>query len=84
MENNSCQGKCHLKKQLDASDEEEKSRLPQSLKEKADVNYCQAQQEYIFYSGIEYSKRSVSFYHSDFYPSSTTKDIFHPPQINLI
>jgi hypothetical protein len=69
VKNNTCQGKCHLKKQLDKADKEEQKQTPINTKEKVEV----------FYESCILGK-----YKSDFYASSFITDIFRPPKLNLI
>ena len=85
IKNNACQGKCHLKKQLDKTDEEEQKQVPNSLKEKSEVLYSHSliSLEPVN-QAIFVSRNIISNYKPDFYSSSYITDIFHPPKLNLI
>lgn len=85
VENNTCQGKCHLKKQLDKADEEEQKQAPTNQKEKYEVLYCYFSKPYDFlkYADNYLSKLNGS-YQNGFYSSSHITDIFRPPKLNLI
>jgi len=85
IKNNSCQGKCHLKKQLDKADEEEQKQAPKAQKDKYEVLYCYFGKPYDFlkYAGIYLSKLN-SLYDNSFHTSSFITDIFRPPKLNLI
>jgi len=85
IKNNTCQGKCHLKKQLDKADKEEQNQAPTTTKEKVEVLYCQNQKAFDFIKQtVFYENHSFSNYSSDFYTSSYITDIFRPPKLNLI
>ena len=85
VKNNTCQGKCHLKKQLDKADEEEQKQAPTNAKEKVEVLYCHNQIPFDFLKQIVcYKIRSLGKYKSNFYASSFITDIFRPPKLNLI
>lgn len=85
IKGNTCQGKCHLKKQLDKADEEEQKQTPTSSKEKVEVLYCYNQTPFDFLKQtVFYEIRSLGKYKSNFYASSFITDIFRPPKLNLI
>lgn len=85
IENNTCQGKCHLKKQLDKADEEEQKQAPTTQKEKYEVLYCYSAKQFDFLEYVDtYQSKLNSSYANEFYNSSFISDIFHPPQANLI
>ena len=83
--NNTCQGKCHLKKQLDKADEEEQKQAPINQKEKYEVLYCYFSKPYDFikYADIYLNKLNAA-YDNSFHTSSYITDIFRPPKLNLI
>lgn len=85
IKNNTCQGKCHLKKQLDKVNEEEQKQAPTSQKEKAEVLFCHTHKPYDFweFADLYLSKLNAS-YQNNFYNYSYITDIFRPPTINLI
>lgn len=85
VKNNTCQGKCHLKKQLDKADEEEQKQSPTIKKERLEVLYCYYKNPFNFlkYSVTYLSKLNAS-YENEFYSSSFAADIFHPPKLKLI
>jgi hypothetical protein len=83
--NNTCKGRCHLKKQLDKVDEEEKKQVPTNPKEKVEVLYCHDQGWVnLLKQTLFYENSSVAEYKSDFYANSFIEDIFIPPKRNLI
>jgi hypothetical protein len=85
VENNTCQGKCHLKKQLDKSDQEEQKQTPTNTKEKVEVLFCHNQIPFdLLKQNIFFVSCSLGKYKSDFYTSSLITDIFRPPKRNLI
>jgi hypothetical protein len=85
IKNNCCQGKCHLKKQLDKADEEEQKQAPTNTKEKLEVLYCSIQKPFDFLKQtVFYKKQSLGNYNTGFYISSFISDIFRPPKLNLI
>ena len=85
VKNNTCQGKCHLKKQLDKADEDEQKETPTNAKEKVEVLYCHNQIPFDFLKQtVFYEIRSLGKYKSNFYASSFITDIFRPPKLNLI
>jgi hypothetical protein len=85
IKNNTCQGKCYLKKQLDKANEEEQKQAPNNIKEKVEVLYCSIQKPFDFLKQtVFYEKQSLGNYNSGFYISSFISDIFRPPKLNLI
>ena len=83
--NYTCQGKCHLKKQLDKTDEEEQKQVPNNLKEKSEVLYSHSLTTLEPVNRAIIVRRNiVSNYKSDFYSFSYITDIFHPPKLNFI
>jgi hypothetical protein len=85
IKNNTCQGKCHLKKQLDKADEEEQKQTPTNTKEKVEVLYYHLQTPFYFFKQtIFYEKQSLGNYNTGFYISSFISDIFRPPKLILI
>ena len=85
IKNNSCQGKCHLKKQLDKADEEEQKQAPTNIKEKVEVLYCQTQRPFDFLKATLFNEnKALGNYDCDFYSTSFITDIFRPPKTSLI
>jgi hypothetical protein len=85
VENNTCQGKCHLKKQLDKADEEEKKQAPTNTKEKVEVLYCHNLINFSICRKIYFADKKQSFFDYKFqYSSSYHTDIFRPPKFSLI
>ena len=85
IKGNTCQGKCHLKKQLDKADEEEQKQAPTNQKEKYEVLYCYFSKPYDFLKYAEiYLSKLNSVYDNSFHTSSYITDIFRPPKLNLI
>ena len=85
IENNTCQGKCHLKKQLEKADEEEQKQAPTNTKEKVEVLYFQNQTPFDFLKvTVFYENQTLNNYDFDFYSTSFITDIFRPPKTILI
>jgi hypothetical protein len=85
IKNNCCQGKCHLKKQLDEADKQEQKQTPQNLKEKVEVLFCQTQTPFDYLKVTLFNEnQTLGSYVCDFYSSSFITDIFRPPKLNLI
>jgi len=83
IENNTCQGKCYLKKQLDK--EQKKEQAPNNKNEKFEVLYCQAQIAFEFIPlHLFFEKQPINSYYSVFYVASFITSIFHPPPFSLI
>lgn len=84
VKNNTCQGKCHLKKQLDKAEEEQKQ-VPTNTKEKVESLYCHNQLPFDFLKQTVFDeKQSLNRYRTDFFISYFITDIFRPPKLNLI
>lgn len=73
-----CNGKCHLKKQLDKEDKKQQS-LPGSSKEKSEVQ---------FFSDATFPELAIAnseviphFNYCFYYPDAPAFSIFHPPLI---
>lgn len=85
IKGNTCQGKCHLKKQLDKADDEEKKQTQTNKKEKVEVLYFHNQIPFAFLKQIVfYDSRSLGKYKSDFFATPFITDIFQPPKTILI
>lgn len=82
IENNTCQGKCHLIKQIDRAEEQEKKQAPTSQKEKIESLYCHISQPIGFqYGNIELKERKLlQSYKNDFHLSDFFSEIFQPPE----
>lgn len=84
VENNTCQGSCHLKKELNKADREEQQ-PSKSVKEKAEILYCQyGRDTYAFFNTPRNSSQSVVMPNDDSYHSSFLADIFQPPRVAYI
>lgn len=81
IKNNSCQGKCQLKKKLAETSKEESRNLPQKLKEGAEVSYYFQVNRLPFLGGIQDLglKRMFGTY-TFLYDYSFSSDQFQPPQ----
>ena len=83
IRNNTCKGKCHLKKQLEKANEEEQKQSPTNTKDKVEVLYFYSQFSFdLFKPTVFYESRSLVEYKSDFYDFSFITDFFRPPQKN--
>ncbi len=85
IQNNTCQGKCHLKKQLKKADNEERKQVPKSQKDKHEVlySYFTKQNDYLINSEVFVSKLNFGF-GKDFRTKSFTSEIYRPPEFHLI
>ena len=85
VKNNTCQGKCQLKKQLDNAAEEEQKQAPTPQKGKYEILYCYYAKQFDFlkYADTYLSKLNAG-YKNSFHTSSFISDIFRPPKLNLI
>lgn len=74
---NTCNGHCHLKKQLKKISETENSTLPNTYKEKIELVFIQPEFTFSFFQ-LKPNKPSFSFYLENEIPK-ISYDIFHPP-----
>ncbi len=82
--NNTCQGKCHLRKQLEKEDQDEQKQMPGS-KEKPEVPFCKTKSLTTSFIAAEFlEKRSFHQFKTPLYFTSFISGIFHPPKLNLI
>lgn len=82
-----CNGKCHLKKQLDNVEEKgkEQKQAPNYLKEKTEVLYFQKKSPYAFFNKSLFDKdHKLNKNRKQFYSFSFLTDIFHPPKFNFV
>jgi hypothetical protein len=78
VKENTCNGHCHLKKELKkVSETENDSNLPTSYKEKIELVFIQPEFTFSFFE-IKNNKPSFSFYKENEI-STISHDIFHPP-----
>lgn len=84
VKNNTCQGKCHLKKQINEAEEQEGKQTPLPQKDKSETSY------YYLISNIISTKNLYVISYKHFKPyknnlrlSDLVADIFHPPEIIL-
>ena len=70
-----CNGKCHLKKQLEK--DEKKQELPNSLKEKSEIQFCSTP----FVTAFAFTSTQIfhNTIYSATYPDKPAAAIFHPP-----
>ncbi len=80
IKNNTCKGKCQLKKRLANAEKETEKQLPSNQKQKLEsVCFISTKHLYLNYSfGINSVKKYS--YIPDFYKASFSLNIFHPPQ----
>lgn len=75
---NTCNGHCHLKKELKKiSETENNSNIPNTYKEKMELVFIQPEFTFSIYR-FQTPKTSFSFYTESEIPTITTR-IFHPP-----
>jgi hypothetical protein len=72
-----CNGKCHLKKQLDK--EEKQQSLPGSLKEKSEVQFHSI--SVVSELTITTAEITPHFSYSFSYPDAPVLSVFHPPTV---
>ena len=84
IKNNTCKGKCQLKKRLANAEKETEKQLPSNQKQKLEsVCFISTKHLYLNYSfGINTVKKYS--YIPDFYKVSFSLNIFHPPQERFI
>lgn len=75
-----CNGKCHLSKQLKKQANEEDKQLPQNSKEKVETLFSESISINITPNFILNAKRASSFEYDGFNTSNYLTDVFHPPQ----
>jgi hypothetical protein len=80
IKNNTCKGKCQLKKRLANAEKETEKQLPSNQKQKLEsVCFISTKHLYLNYSfGINSVKKYSNI--PDFYKASFSLNIFHPPQ----
>jgi len=84
VEENTCQGNCHLKKQIDQAEEQEEGQTPKLPKENLEVAYYHLLQPLQFLSHSQaQSKHIYAREQAQFNPSEFLSEIFHPPQASL-
>lgn len=81
----SCNGKCYLSEKLKRAEEKEEKQLPRTANDKVEIVYCY-REVLLNISNTTYfsEKLSLNKFENDPYSCSFIKDIFHPPQFNLI
>ena len=79
IENNTCQGKCHLKKQLEKADEEEQKQAPTNTKEKVEVLYSQNHSALFLFNPVTEEKSTT--YYSFHLSEKHLHSVFHPPKV---
>jgi hypothetical protein len=78
IKNNTCKGKCHLKKQLEGTEKDDQT--PEDQKEKFEVQvFCEQKLPSVY--SIRYSqKKPFSEYHNNPYTFIFSGSTFHPPR----
>jgi hypothetical protein len=78
IKNNTCKGKCHLKKQLDETDKDDQ--MPEDQKEKFEVQlFCQQKLPSVYF--ISYAQKiPFSEYYRHPYAFIFSGSTFHPPR----
>jgi len=84
IKNNTCKGKCQLKKRLANAEKETEKQLPSNQKQKLE-SVCFISTKYL-YLNYSFGRNSSKKYSSipDFYKASFSLNIFHPPQERFI
>lgn len=85
IKNNTCQGKCHLKKELKNADQKEQKQTQNTQKEKFEILYVNSIRNFSFVEkfGIYRSKLNDCSL-DNLYRFSFLYSIFQPPQNHLI
>lgn len=73
-----CNGKCHLKKQLDKEDKQQQS-LPGSSKEKSEIQFHSIAVVSEF--TVTVTEITPQFNYSFYFPEAPALSIFHPPTV---
>jgi hypothetical protein len=81
---NTCNGKCHLSKQLEKAEEQEKKQTPANKTEKLELVYYYSRSSFEFsvYARVNSGKPNFAL-QNEFYSSAFVADIFHPPKFYL-
>jgi hypothetical protein len=81
VENNTCQGNCHLKEILEDSEQQEQDQNTTDIKNKIEIEYCVELSDFFlnppFPQGI---KEKINTPNNASFTFSFMDDIFHPPQ----
>lgn len=74
-----CNGKCHLKKQLEKDDKKEQS-IPVSIKEKSEIQFHSIPSV----CGLNITSSDIvpHFTYFVLYPDTPPNSIFHPPSVS--
>ena len=72
-----CEGKCHLKKQLDAEDKKESSLPNQNAKEKNEIQFCSHEEPFHIPNFLTNTYKYLPFSFS--LTVVDQKAVFHPP-----
>lgn len=80
-EDNICQGACHLNKQLEQA-EQEAEKIPQNLKDKTEVLFCNSLQTIAWEMPTAYAVREKPLaYYANRKLTCFPKEILHPPAV---
>ena len=82
IKNNTCEGKCHLEKQLKKADQEDQKRSPIPQNKQTEVLYTFSPSKQIYsitLMGEERQKRN--FFYQDFKSQAHLQFVFKPPQL---
>jgi hypothetical protein len=84
IKNNTCKGKCQLKKRLANAEKETEKQLPSNQKQKLEsVCFISTKLQHFNYAIDRDNTRKCS-YITDFYKDPYSINIFHPPQERFI
>jgi len=84
IKNNTCKGKCQLKKRLANAEKETEKQFPSNQKHKLESACFISTKLYNFNHSIVRDTASKCLYIPDFYKASFSLNIFHPPQERFI
>ena len=75
---NCCKGHCYLNKQLEEEDKKEKSPASTGIKDKEEIQYCQINQSFVFYSS---SFIEIKTPYCPYVSEGIGSTIFRPPKV---
>lgn len=82
VKNNTCQGKCHLKQQLDKADQEETKQIPKNSLPEFEVSYYHQQPLSLFIEDTDiYSAKLAIDYERNLFAYDLIDNILHPPNL---
>jgi hypothetical protein len=82
VENNTCQGTCHLKKELKKVEEQEQKQTPlESIKKIKEIQLFSEQFRKYTFHGIHNNKQKLNSSYTFSFSEEYLSSIFHPPKV---